>query len=627
VNQPEPTPIPADEHEAEVRDDAVIGRALQASLAVFLMIAVVAAAAVWFFYPDEPVVVSQPQPVAPPRIREASLVEPPAVKFTNITESAGIRFKHSNGAYGEKLLPETMGGGCAWFDFDGDDDQDLLLVNSCRWPWYTPDGQDSGPTTLALYENDGRGNFRDVTAGSGLDVTLYGMGVAVGDYDNDGRVDVFISAVGPNRLFHNRGHGKFVDVTAQAGVAGEVDSWSTGCGFFDYDNDGDLDLFVCNYVRWSREIDLAQAFVLTGLGRAYGPPRSFSGAFPYLYRNDGDGKFADVSATAGVRVIHEETKVPVGKSLGVTFADIDRDGGIDILVANDTVQNFLFHNARDGTFREVGASAGIAFDSAGNARGAMGIDAARFRNDACLGVAIGNFANEMSALYVARAARLEFTDEAVATGLGPPTRSHLSFGMIFFDYDLDGRLDLLSANGHLEEDINKVQSSQKYRQSARLFWNAGPQQSTEFVAVDARRAGDDLFTPIVGRGAAYSDIDGDGDLDVLLTQIGGPPLLLRNNQQHKRPYLRLKLVGRTANRDAIGAWVEISGRQTISRQVMPTRSYLSQVELPVTIGISDDPKSFETTIIWPDGSRQVVPSVELNAVTVITQQPPNSGVK
>jgi hypothetical protein len=257
----------------------------------------------------------------------------------------------------------------------------------------------------------------------------------------------------------------------------------------------------------------------------------------------------------------------------------------------------------------------------------MGIDAARFRNDACLGVAIGNFANEMSALYVARSAKLEFTDEAVATGLGPPTRSHLSFGMMFFDYDLDGRLDLLSANGHLEEDINKVQTSQHYRQSARLFWNAGPEQPTEFVAIDAKGAGSDLFTPIVGRGAAYADIDSDGDLDVLLTQIGGPPLLLRNDQQLKRLFLRLKLVGRTANRDAIGAWVEVAaGGRPIARQVMPTRSYLSQVELPLTIGVPDSAKSFEVKVIWPDGTSQIVNDAKIGGVTTVTQEPPKSGV-
>jgi hypothetical protein len=615
--------LPVDEtaldHEQTPQDDALISRALYWSLAVILAGAA-AAAAVWYFYRDPEPVVSQAQPVAPPQVRTASRVDPPAVKFTNVTESAGIRFTHTNGAYGEKLLPETMGGGCAWFDFDGDDDQDLLLVNSSRWPWHTPDGQESAPAKLALYENDGRGNFRDITAGSGLDITLYGMGVAVGDYDNDGRVDVFISAVGPNRLFHNQGGGKFADVTTQAAVAGEADSWSTACGFFDYDNDGDLDLFVCNYVRWSREIDLDQKFVLTGVGRAYGPPRSFAGAFPYLYRNEGGGKFTDVSADSGVRVIQPETKMPVAKSLGVTFVDIDRDGGIDILVANDTVQNFLFHNQRDGTFREVGSIAGIALDSAGNARGAMGIDAARFRNDACLGVAIGNFANEMSALYVARSASLQFTDEAIPTGLGPPTRSHLSFGMLFFDYDHDGRLDLTSANGHLEEEINKVQSSQHYRQSARLFWNAGPEQPTEFVAVTKNQAGDDFFTPIVGRGAAYADIDGDGDLDLLLTQIAGPPLLLRNDQKLGHHYLRAKLVGKRTNRDAIGAWVEVTiGKEKLAHQVMPTRSYLSQVELPVTIGLGTHAAIDKATVLWPDGTRQEVANPKLDTLLHIEQ--------
>ena len=307
------------------------------------------------------------------------------------------------------------------------------------------------------------------------DVTFYGQGVAVGDYDSDGDVDLFVSAVGPNkaegealkteqgtganRLFRNDG-GRFVDVTVEAGVAGCEDDWGTSCGFLDYDNDGDLDLFVANYVKWTRAFDKAQPFTLTGGERAYGRPQDFPGTFPYLYRNEGGGKFTEVGKSAGLQVANPARKnVAAGKSLGVTFADFDSDGWLDIVVANDTVQNFLFHNKQDGTFEELAQERGVAFDQQGQARGAMGIDAARIRNGSAVAIAIGNFANEMTAFYVAQGDSMQFTDEAIATGIGPQSRLELKFGTLFVDVDLDGRLDIVSANGHLENEINKVQSA------------------------------------------------------------------------------------------------------------------------------------------------------------------------
>lgn len=608
-------------------DDAVIARAFRRSLLVIFALAAVVAAGIWWSQRDDTPQGSRVSPPTPAAARAVDRDAVPSVAFKDVTAESGIDFVHASGATGEKLLPETMGGGCAFFDYDSDGDQDLLLVNACRWPWdetakrdgTAADAQNAAPPSTALYRNDGRGNFTDVSAASGLNVTCYGMGVAVGDYDNDGHVDVYLTAVGPNRLLRNLGDGRFADVTAAAGVAGASDAWSTSCGFFDYDNDGDLDLFVCNYVAWSRDLDLAQSFKLTGIGRAYGPPLSFAGTFSTLYRNDGEGRFTDVSADAGVQVVNRATGLPVGKSLGLTFVDVDRDGWIDIFVANDTVQNFLFHNRRNGTFAEVAAAAGVGFDMSGNARGAMGVDAARYRGDEVLGIAIGNFANEMSALYVAPRPALAFTDEAVATGFGPPTRLDLSFGTFFFDYDLDGRLDLLSANGHLEEDIAKVQSTQHYRQSARLFWNAGASRATELVAVDAASVGD-LAKPIVGRGATYADIDGDGDLDVLLTQIAGPPLLVRNDQQFGRHWLRFQLVGTRANRDAIGSWVEVRrAGETYARQVMPTRSYLSQVEMPITIGLGTATTVDSVRVVWPDGSTQDVTDWKLDVTTTVRQ--------
>jgi len=546
----------------------------------------------------------------------ASEISP--AKFSDVTKQAGISFVHNNGAYGDKLLPETMGGGVAFLDFDNDGFQDLLFINSTYWPEHLPAGKK--PTTMALYHNDGKGRFSDITAGSGLDVSFYGMGVAVGDYDNDGLVDVFINGVGGNRLFHNEGHGKFREVTQAAGVGGAPDGWSTSAAWIDYDNDGKLDLFVCNYVRWSPESDRSANFELPQVGRAYGPPRKFQGTYPYLYHNEGNGHFREVSAQAGIQVNDPATGLPMAKSLAVAPVDVDNDGWIDLVVANDTVQNFLFHNEHNGTFKEIGARSGVAYDAYGLTRGAMGIDSARFRNDDTLGIAIGNFANEMNALYVAQRDSLVFADEAAKQGVGPASQKLLKFGLVFFDYDLDGRLDVLTTNGHLEPEISRVDPLQQYRQSAQLFWNRGDKNSMGFEAVPASKCSPDLIKPIVGRGSAFADIDGDGDLDVVMTQVGGPPLLLRNDQRFGHHWLRLKLIGTKSNRDAIGAWVKVRvGGHSLSRQVMPTRSYLSQSELPVTFGLGDATKLDGVEIIWPSGSKQKV-SPQIDRLTTVTEE-------
>jgi hypothetical protein len=608
------------DHDTEERDDAVIGIALRWSLVVFGIAAVGIVTVVYLVRWRAPQDVVKETTLSNVQVRETPKVEPAYAPFTEISRQAGIRFRHENAAHGRKLLPETMGGGCAFFDSDGDRDQDLLFVNSLRhWLWDKP-AADDGEATMALYRNDGSGKFEDVTAGSGLDISLYGMGVAVGDYDSDGRVDVFLSAVGSNRLFHNEGDGKFRDVTALAQLGGEDDEWSTSCGWFDYDNDGDLDLYVCNYLRWSREYDESQNFQLVGGGRAYGRPQNFEGTLPYLYRNDGNGRFVEVAEQSGLHVRNAATGVPVAKSLGLTFCDIDSDGWMDIIVANDTVQNFLFHNERDGTFREIGVLSGIAFDMNGVARGAMGIDVARFRDNGAVGIAIGNFANEMTALYVSYEDEMQFMDEAISTGLGPISRLELKFGLFFWDYDLDGRLDLFTANGHLEDDIHRVQASQYYEQPPHLFWNCGPEHDTEFLPVTEKHCGSDLFQPLVGRGASYADIDGDGDLDVLVTAVGQPPRLLRNDQQLGHSWLRFKLVGTRSNRDAIGAWIEVELKdRVLRRQVMPTRSYLSQVELPVTIGLGPENDVRRVSVRWPDGSHQDVDVEGLNRTYEVRQ--------
>lgn len=542
----------------------------------------------------------------------------PAARFRDITRMAGIDFTHQNGARGDRMLPETMGGGVAWLDFDNDGHQDLLFVNSDTWPFSREAGAPR-PRALYLYRNDGTGRFTDVSdeAGLGGD-SYYGQGVAVADFDGDGWEDIFVTAVGANHLYRNRG-GRFVEVTAHAGVAGSADAWSTSAGFFDYDGDGWLDLFVVNYVQWSREIDIEVDYRLAGIGRAYGPPANFQGTQSYLYRNNSDGTFTDTSAAAGIHVTHATTGQPVGKGLALGIVDLDEDGHLDMVVANDTIRNFVFRNKGDGSFAEIGVETGAGFDRNGLATGAMGIDTAYFRNDDALAIAIGNFANEMSSFFVSADASVQFSDETIIAGIGPASRAALTFGVLFFDYDLDGRLDYLQANGHVENEINRVQASQSYAQPTQLFWNCGTECRQPYVQIPAAETLD-LAQPIVGRGAAYADLDGDGRLDLVLTQAGGPPLLLRNETPVAQHWVRLRLEGAAPNTKAVGAEVRLQGPEGVQRRtVMPTRSYLSQVELPLTFGLGSATTVGPLTIRWPGGQEQVLNDLEPDRLHVIRQ--------
>jgi hypothetical protein len=604
-------------YEEVPEDDTIIGQAFKWSLIV-LGAAVVLVGGMWLVLQRNapaPLVEDAAQ-VVPQHIAEANDVPPPPVHFTNVTRSAGVDFVHVNGAYGERLLPETMGGGVAFLDYDNDGLQDLLFVNSGIWPWRT---QDVRRPTPALYRNRGDGTFENVTERTGLGkISFYGMGAAVADINGDGFRDIFLTGVGPNRLLLNQNGERFLDVTAKAGVAGADDAWSSSAAFFDYDRDGDLDLFVCNYVQWSRDIDLSVDYRLTGIGRAYGPPTNYAGTYSYLYRNNGDGTFSDVSAAAGIQVNNPATGLPAGKGLAVLPVDIDGDGWLDLMVSNDTVQNFLFMNKGDGTFEENGMAAGLAFDNSGKATGAMGVDAAAYNNDSEFAVAVGNFSNEMSSFYVARDGVPLFTDEAIVSGVGPESRQALSFGLFFFDYDLDGRVDLLQTNGHVEDKINVVQPSQHYEQPTQLFWNCGPHCARNYVHVPLEDTGD-LGLPIVGRGATYGDSDQDGDLDVVITQVNRAPLVLRNDQALGHHWLRVKVQGTGLNRDALGARVDITaGGVSQTRTVMPSRSYLAQVELPVTFGLADAAQVDRMQVTWPDGTRKSLTDVPVDRMLVVT---------
>ena len=542
-----------------------------------------------------------------------------------MTRSSGIDFVHHNGAIGEKLLPETMGGGGAFFDVDDDGDPDLVCINSCSWPW--DKHEVDRLATSRLYENDGNGYFADITSGSGLDVPdIYGNGVACGDFDNDGAIDLYVTAVGANHLYRNLGRGQFEDVTTQAGVAGSGGAWSTSAGWFDYDLDGDLDLFVCNYLSWTADVDRSMEFTLTGSVRGYGRPTDFSGAHPYLFRNDGNGAFTNVSEALGICLSDADSGQPLSKSLGLTFAYVDSDERLDVVVANDTLPNQVFLNRSEHTFEEVGASCGLAFDNDGSTRGAMGIAAGRFRNSDALGVAVGNFANEMTALYVNQIPGTErplFRDEAVSSGVGPVTRIALTFGVLFVDVDLDGRADIVTNNGHLDEDIHLGQRSQKYAQEPQLLWNHGAFQQPEFVLANEESVGEEFLKPLVGRGASSADVDADGDLDVLLFASGAPPRLLRNDQESGHRWLKVKLIGQSDNRDAIGAKVLVlreDGR-VMQQTVMPTCSYQSQVDLPLVFGLGAADRVKCLTVVWPDGSEQNVAVSEVDCLLEVKQKP------
>lgn len=607
-------------------DDQVVGKAVKVSMLLMALVAAIVGAVVVLQQEPDVIVQEKEQQSTLPTTRELPPLEIPSLQFTDITAAAGIDFVHNSGAAGQKLLPETMGGGGAFFDFDADGDQDILCINATTWPGASGDSPDQATAskTSALYENDGRGSFTNVTAGSGLDVAFYGTGVACGDYDNDGLVDVYITAVGRNRLFHNSGGGKFVNVSESAGVSGTAADWGTSAGWFDYDRDGDLDLMHGNYLEWSREKDLSMEFTLDGDLRAYGRPTDFRGAFPTLYRNDGDGKFTDVSADAGIQITNSDTGEPLAKSLGITFADVNTDGWLDVMIANDTVQNLLFINQQDGTFEENAAPSGFAFDNSGKVRGAMGIDAACFRNSDALGVTIGNFANEMTALYVCQTPGIPkplFRDEAVSNGIGPVTRTELTFGVLFADVDLDGRLDIFASNGHLEEDIQKVQSSQFYEQPPQVLWNCGADYDNEFMIAPEDKVGSEFTQRMVGRGASRADIDGDGDLDLLLFSSGGRPRLLRNNQATGHHWLTLQLTGAASNRDAIGATVQVTlpDNTVLTRVVMPTCSYQSQSELPVSFGLGNVDELQSVQVTWPNGQTQQLGQLQVDRSYEITE--------
>ena len=509
-----------------------------------------------------------------------------------VTEEAGITFVHENGAFGEKYLPETMGSGVVFFDADGDGDEDLLFVNSRRWPERRGEGPEP---TAALYLNRGDGTFEDGTAAAGLDFPLYGIGAAAGDYDADGDPDLYLTALGPNRLLENRG-GVFTEAPGAAAVAHP--GFSSGATWFDADGDTDLDLFVLNYVEWSVEDDIFCA--LDGSNKSYCTPESYRGASAALYRNDGDGSFTDVTADAGLLD-------PTAKGLGVAILDHDDDGLPDLAVANDTQPNSLYRNLGGGRFEDVGVLAGIAFAENGAARGAMGIDASDYDGDGFPDLVIGNFSNEMVSLYRNEGVGF-FIDQAPVAGIGRESLLTLAFGAFFFDFDLDGRQDIFIANGHVENDIAAVQQRVTYRQSPHLFRNLGDGRFSDVTSSSA-----DLARPMVARGAAYADVDGDGDLDLAVSENGGLGRLFRNEGGDANGWVSFRLRGSDSNLDAIGAKITLmietaGGSRAETRFVKGATGYASQNQLAVVFGLGPAGRATEAVIAWPSGTATTVES-------------------
>jgi enediyne biosynthesis protein E4 len=521
------------------------------------------------------------------------------IHFTDVTQSAGIRFVHNNGAFGKRYLPETLGPGGGFIDYDGDGYPDILLVNGQDWPGHpkTPN------STPKLYHNNRNGTFTDVTAKSGLGIKLYGLGVTIGDFDNDGRDDVFFTALGQSHLFHNNGNGTFTDVTRQAGMWGP-NEFSTAAAWIDYDKDGKLDLVVANYVQWTPDKDIY--CTLDGSRKSYCTPESYKGASARVWHNLGNGKFEDATPKSG---LFDTTS----KGLGITVVDYDGDGRPDILIANDTQPNKLYRNNGNGTFTEKAVQAGVAFSEDGVARAGMGVDAADYDRSGRQSIVISNFANQMMSLYHNEGNGL-FVDEAARAEVGRASLLTLGFSCFFYDYDLDGWQDIFVANGHIEEDVERVQKRIKYRQPPHLFRNLGNGKFAEVT----EEMGASFDSPRVGRGAAYADIDNDGDLDLLIMTNAGPALLFRNDGATNNS-LRVQLHGVKSNHDGIGAVVKVTSGKDKQSQMLKSGGYLSSSELVLTFGLGKEAKANSVEVVWPSGQVDRLSNVDAGQTIVVEE--------
>jgi enediyne biosynthesis protein E4 len=523
-----------------------------------------------------------------------------SITLREITSQAGIHFTHNNGAFGKKWLPETMGSGCAFIDYDNDGWPDILLVNGTDFAGHAK----GGATTPKLYHNNHNGTFTDVTAKAGLAIPLFGMGAAIADFDNDGFDDIFITAVGQSRLFHNNGNGTFTDVTKSAGLWGPSE-FSTSAAWFDYDRDGKLDLVVANYVQWSQQGDIY--CTLDGAHKSYCTPESYKGLSVRLWHNLGNGRFEDTTQKAGMFD-------PTSKSLGIAILDANNDGWLDVLVSNDTQPNKLYVNKKNGTFEERAVPAGVAFSEDGVARAGMGVDAADFDHSGAASLIITNFSNQMLSLYHNEGNGL-FVDEAPSSEIGRATLLTLGFGCFFFDYDNDGWLDILVADGHIEDEIERVQKRVSYAEPPHLFRNLGAGKFEEVTT----KVGPSFAAPKVARGAAYADINNDGALDVLMMTNGGAAHLYRNEGGTNQS-LRVKLLGTKSNRDGIGAVVRIvAGGEKQGQMLRSGSSYLSSSELVLTFGVGSKAKADAIEVRWPSGQLDSLSNISTGETITIQE--------
>ena len=606
-----------EEDEVDVRTQRVV---LWTSFGILLLGAITALGIRWLSQPIENDASDAPAVSPLTKIRKSlqPRIKPPKAAFVETSVQSGIQWTQENGAVGKKYFPEAMGTGVAWVDWDNDLDPDLILISSTHWPENASDGTDG---YLAAFENDGTGQFRDVTEELGLKLSFYAIGIGVGDADGDGFTDLYITALGENRLLKNVDGKRFEDVTASAGVAGAAEDYSTCAAFFDVDLDGDLDLLVGNYGVWNEDIHEKVVETVPGVGFVYHEPEALEGQFSRLYLNEGNLRFRDVSESWGLHVVEPSTGIPVGKNLGFGIGYFNNDRILDVVVANDGVRNLFLKSKTPFGFDERGQEDGFAYDRRGESTAAMGIDVERDWVRQEFRVVVGNFAEEMTSLYVNHANDPKFFDETVAEGVGPRTNNRVTFGALFLDYDLDGYRDIFEVNGGIQDVepslFNRVGTG--YQQPGDVFWNCGGRCKTTYVYLGKSLSGD-FANSIVGRGLASADIDGDGDLDLIATSVKGPAYLYRNDTDTSNNWLRIKLRGRSPNPEAIGAELVLSSGDLVQyRLVQPSRSYLSANELIQTFGLGEWDDAVSLEIVWPDGRSQKHLVETLNRVVVFDE--------
>ena len=521
------------------------------------------------------------------------------VKFVDVIEEAGIDFVYVNGASGEKYMPEPMGSGAAFFDYDNDGDLDLYIVNGAPFPGF----HCSEPPQNALYRNNGDGTFTDVTEEAGVGDTEYGMGVAVGDYDNDGDLDLYLANFGPNVLYRNNGDGTFTDVTQEAGV--EDDGWGANAAFVDYDLDGDLDLYVANYIEYDTRHNKV---CLQGNVRAYCGPNAYPGQSGILFRNNGDGTFTDVTKEAGLYTTE-------GRQLGAVWGDCNNDGYPDLFISNDKAPNFLFMNNGDGTFTEVGLEAGVAYSEDGAAESGMGADFGDYDNDGYLDIVVATYQWLPNRLYHNEGGEF-FIDVTFPAHIGAETIPYLGMTVAFLDYDNDGWLDIFVANGHLDENVQDYDPMARYAQKNQLFRNNGDGTFTEVTDI----AGPGFQLENVSHGAAFGDYDNDGDIDIFVSNSNGPCSLLRNDGGNRNHWLAIRTIGTKSNRDGIGAKIKvISGDLVQVREVRSSYGYLGSSDLRVYFGLGRRNKADRIEIRWPSGTVQVLRDVKADQFLTVRE--------